>query len=59
MAGMSVIATANVYVWCESHNCIGILDGRYGSGTTLGGPVGLIVAMLESMELFGHSPSEQ
>lgn len=34
---MSLIITENVYVWCGDQKCVGILDGRYGCGTTLGG----------------------
>ena len=46
---MSVILTATVYVWCDSLNCIGVLDSRFGFGTTLGGPAAAAIVLAESI----------
>ena len=44
---MTPIFSDTVYVWCESHCCVGAMDGSYGSGTTLGGPGVFDLVLLE------------
>ena len=53
---MSFIRTENVYIWFEQSQCVGMLDGRYGCGTTLGGAGWAYIVLHEALQ--GRLPAD-
>ena len=51
---MGIIQTQSVYVWIDAAQCVGILDGLYGCGTTLGGTGCAYIVMQEALRTRLH-----